>query len=438
MESKQRQLHKGQEEIASDTHRFRVANCGRKFGKTVLSEDEISTCGYSKDGVQIAYIAPTYGEARDIMWNPLKRRTLPIQAIKPNETRLELELNTQDGGKSIVYLKGWESIESLRGMQFDFLVLDEIAKYRNFWAGWHEVLRATLTPRQGKALLISTPRGFNHFYDLYNLEQKNPDYKSFHFTSYDNPYVSPEEIEKVKLELTEDQFAQAYLADFRKLEGLVYKEFNRDKHLVDFVPGKRSTAERILGIVFGYTNPACILLIHKDVDSNYHVVSEWYKSGKTEMEIAEYASSLDARIAYPDPENPRGIEEMKRKGVNVRDVIKGKGSVMGGINKVKELFKQGRLYIHKDCINLIQELETYAFDPDSKDEKPVKENDHAVDALRYALSMNIKSGNKEVTSYMPRLREFETSQSNEPTKGVSHHTPKFREFDNRDYQVRPL
>ena len=412
MELKQRQLHEGQKKIASDTHRFRVANCGRKFGKTVLSEDEISTCGYSKDGIQIAYIAPTYGEARDIMWNPLKKRTTPIQAIKPNETRLELELNTQDKGRSIIYLKGWESIESLRGMQFDFLVLDEVAKYRNFWTGWHEVLRPTLTPRKGTALFISTPKGFNHFYDLYNLQYENDDYTSFHFTSYDNPHIDPEELDKARKEMTEDRFAQEYLADFRKQEGLVYKEFIRDKHvyseLDDF--DKEMLAEPrhvIAGVDFGFTNPAAVLKIKIDSLDNWWIVEEWYKTGKTEAQIAEYIAAQKFNYVYPDPESPSAIKELTDRKVNVREVLKGKDSIQNGINKVRELLKSNKLKIHKDCKNTIAEFETYAY-PDSKDgkneqENPIDLSNHSLDALRYCVMMLFGQGDETISVYKPLM-----------------------------------
>jgi phage terminase large subunit len=76
--------------------------------------------------------------------------------------------------------------------------------------------------------------------------------------------------------------------------------------------------------------------------------------------------------------------------VNVREVIKGKDSIRNGINTIRELFKQRRLFIHESCQNLIWELETYVYeDPKNRkgDEIPVKENDHALDALRYALMM---------------------------------------------------
>src|SRR3990167_7035651 len=113
-----------------------------------------------------------------------------------------------------------------RGKKNDFIIPDEVASYRNFWTGWKEVLRPTLTDTQGEGLFLSTPKGYNHFYDLCNLELIDTDYKSFHYTTYDNPHIPVDEIEKAKKELTEDRFAQEYLADFRKTQGLVYKEFD--------------------------------------------------------------------------------------------------------------------------------------------------------------------------------------------------------------------
>ena len=299
-----------------------------------------------------------------------------------NGSRLEIRI-----GDRMIYLRGWEAIETLRGQAFDFIVIDEIAMMRNFWINWHEVIRPTLTDTQGKVMFISTPKGFNHFYDLFNEEKKDTDYKSFHFTSYDNPYLPVDELDKARKELTEDGFAQEYMADFRKTEGLVYKEFNREQHLVDYIPGNFS--KKILGLDFGYTNPACIISIGIDFDNCYWIIGEWYKTQQTNEQIAQAAQSFQSNEIYPDPERPEGILALTKLQLNVREVIKGKDSVEAGIQKVRELFKQNKIRIHKDCQNLIWELETYRYEDKQPDknikEVPVKENNHAVDALRYAL-----------------------------------------------------
>jgi PBSX family phage terminase large subunit len=383
-------LTKAQSEIAKDRHRFRVVNCGRRFGKTTLSVMEIIGKAYSKRDSKICYIAPTYQQARDIAWQDLKRGCEAI-TLRINDSRLEITVSTQDGGTSTIYLRGWEAIETLRGQRFDFLVIDEIASMRSFWLQWEEVLRPTLTDRKGDALFISTPKGFNHFYDLYNKQATDRDYISFHFTSFDNPHLPVEELNKAKEELPEDRFAQEYLADFRKQQGLVYKEFSRERHLFNPDEVKINSQEKIGGIDFGYTNPCAIIHIVRDYDSNYWVVDEYYQTQKTDAQIAEYAGTCGFNKVYPDPESPSAIAELRKKGIPVRDVVKNKDSIKNGIDKVRELFITGKLKISQKCVNLIWELETYSY-PDKKElrneeEAPIKENDHALDALRYALYM---------------------------------------------------
>ena len=403
-------LHPTQSIVASDTHRFRVVNAGRRWGKTELAVEEMKGFAVAHEDGNVGYIASTFAQARDIAWAKLKAASRPLWEDKPNESRLEViirnqyyndrrpEIITNSGimipWLSRIALRGWEAVESFRGQAFDFLVPDEIAMYRSFWQEWQEVLRPTLTDRRGHGMFISTPKGFNHFYDLYNLQDEDPDYKSFHFTTYDNPYIPVDEIDKAKKELTEDRFAQEYLADFRKTEGLVYKEFDRDNHLFD-EPGFEGedfvTVKLFGGVDFGTTNPAAAIEVRKDRDANYWVRESLYRTGMTDSAVADYVAALRWHEVYPDPESASGCEELRRRGVNVRDVIKAKDSVRNGINVVRELFKANRLYIHKDSRNLIWELETYAYPekkPDhNEEERPIKENDHALDALRYALMM---------------------------------------------------
>lgn len=385
-------LTPAQKKIAIDSHRFRVLSCGRRFGKTTLAIDQMIGRAISSPS-RIAYLAPTFQQARDIAWAQLKR--LCATAAKSiNESRLEIKLPTQSGGESLIILRGWEAIETLRGQQFDLIVIDEVASMRNFWNHWQEIVRPTLTDTRGEGIFISTPKGFNHFFDLFEIEKEDKDFKSFHFSTYDNPFIPTDEIDKAKKELTEDRFAQEYMADFRKMEGLVYKEFSRDAHIFEEEGFEGETFQCVKtfgGVDFGFTNPAAVYTIKKDKDSNYWITDEWYKVGQTDAQIADYVAALKWNECYPDPESASGIEELVRRKVNVRDVIKNKDSIRNGINAVRELFKSNRLYIHSSCKNLIWELETYSY-PDRKPghneyENPIKENDHALDAIRYALSM---------------------------------------------------
>jgi hypothetical protein len=378
-------LNPAQNEIASDLHRFRVVVCGRKFGKTTLDAEEIKGAAIFKNDQRVLYLAPTLGDARRLMWDRL-RREFGQGIIKENDTRLELKVRTLKGGVSDVFLGSWELVNNYRGDEFDFILADEVQDYRNFWVGWQEAMRPTLTPRRGSALFTGTAKGFNHLYDLYNLAYKDTDYRSFHFTTYDNPYIPREEIEKAKQELPEDRFAQEYLAEFKKSEGLVFKEFDRDRHLfTDVIYG---FSEKLAGVDFGFTNPTAVLDM-KVKDGAFYVVHELYRTGMTDEETADYVSANRYNKVYPDPAQPQSIEVMKRKGVNIRDVVKGADSIQAGIDQIRELFKQNKLFIHSSCVNLISELETYSYADKSPyrnaTEKPIDEFNHAIDAMRYVV-----------------------------------------------------
>ncbi len=423
------ELHPAQRQIVSDNHRFRILVCGRKFGKTTLAAEEISGCALAKKDRRVMYMSPTLEDSRRLMWDRLNKKLKNV-IIKSNDTRLELKIRTIDGGESIIFLSSWEKVQDHRGDEFDFIIPDETQDYREFWLGWQEALRPTLTPRKGSALFMGTPKGFNHLYDLFQVEAKDEDYKSFHFTSYDNPYIDPEEIEKAKGELTEDRFAQEYMADFRKTEGLVYKEFNREKNLYDTFDGK--IVERIAGIDFGFTNPCAVLTLIRDSDEGLWVDDEWYKTGKTDAEIAEYVASQQFNKVYADPEAPSAIKELTRAKVNVREVIKNKDSIKNGITKVAELFKSGKLKINRRCQNLIYELETYSY-PDKKDrhnqdENPIKENDHACDALRYPIMM--------MQAYFKQAQQFHPGNMDRTAIPVLKHSTGYPQLGGKPQQAK--
>jgi len=373
-------LHQTQKIVAKSLNRFRVLNCGRRWGKTTLAVEEMKGFVLSaKKEEKICYIAPTYQQARDIAWEAIKREFRPI-ILKINESRLELEVMNKNGERVFIILRGWESIETIRGQHFKFLVLDEVASMRNFLIGWNEVLSPTLIDLRGHALFISTPKGFNHFYDLFNMEGKDENYKSFHFTSYDNPHIPLEELEREKSGKPDDTFAQEYLADFRKSDGLVYKEFSRDRHTFTDLPVK-DFVKTFGGHDFGTTNPAASITIKKDRNAVYWVTDEHYRTGSTDAQQADYVAALHWDECYPDPESASGILELKRRGVNVREVIKNKDSIRNGINTVRELLLSNRLKISKSCESLLWELETYSYPKGrpnhNEDENPIKENDHA-------------------------------------------------------------
>ena len=159
-------LTESQAEIANDLHRFRVLNCGRRFGKTVLAIEEMVGVAIAKKDRRVAYFAPTRDDAREITWAMLTKKCENITTYK-NESLLQLKVMTQDEGESMIALYGWESVQERgkgRGLANDFIVCDEVATYRNFWVGWNEVLSPTLIDNKGSAMFISKPKKNNNNY----------------------------------------------------------------------------------------------------------------------------------------------------------------------------------------------------------------------------------------------------------------------------------
>lgn len=394
------ELTKKQSAVIKNKARYKVLNWGRRSGKTTEFAYEALGTALTVKNAKITYYAQTFGDARDIAWD-IFLQVFGDAIIKKNETLLEIVVKNTVGGTSKISLKGWESVvtsDKGRGTENDLLLIDEVAFCRGFKEYWDTVLEPTLLTTRGRVVFGSTPNGFNDFYDLANQAQRDEDWFYSHATSYDNPHNDKEWLDKKKVEMPEDRFAQEYLADFRKQEGLVYKEFLRSYHLYN---EDIDTKEYLGGVDFGFTNPCGILSVKKDTKGIYWVSEEFYETEKTDQQVAEIVSAKEFNKVYADPENPAGIQELKNKRVNVCEVIKGKDSVKNGINKIRELLKQRRIRIHQSCINLIWEFETYHYPKKrtegNEHELPVKQNDHLLDALRYIVLMD--STTEEIRHY---------------------------------------
>lgn len=383
------QLTDKQNEFILNKSRYKVANWGRRSGKTFLFGYEALGTALSTDNAKVTYYAQTFGDARDIAW-AIFLDIFGEAVVKKNETLLEITLANIHRGTSKVSLKGWESVVTGgkgRGTGNDLILFDEVAFCRAFMDHWIKTLEPTLLTTRGRAVFGSTPNGFNDFYTLSQIAQADPDWFYSHATSYDNPHNSAEDLDKIREKRTDDAFAQEYLADFRKVEGLVYKEFDRNRHLVNEIPVEKIVAKRGF-IDFGHTNPAAIGTIYKDKEDRYYVSNEYYERGKVQSELNQEMLSRKLEAWYPDPAEPDRIEEMRRANLTVMEVSK---DTEAGIDTVKSLFKQNRLFVHRSCVNLIFELENYRYKPNkdgqNSPEEPIKENDHLLDGMRYGLHM---------------------------------------------------
>ena len=389
-------LSKWQTQVWNDTHRFKIIDAGRRSGKSVLAQ--LWTIHKASEEIGVYWIiAPTYRQAKQIHWIGIQQLIPPAIISKKNE--VELSITLVNG--SIIELKGAENPDTLRGVKLRGLVLDEIAAVRNWDWLWSEVLRPTLTDYTAPGLFISSPKGFNHFYDLYQMGQSGgPDYKSWRFTSYDNPYIPSSEIDAAKEELTEDTFHQEYMADFRKYTGLVYKEFDRSIHvkeIPDFVP-----VYYIRGGDLGYRNPTAIPLIAVDKDGIWYQISEIYKRELTPIDLApllkQQRGGKELEYSIIDGK-PGEVKELCDLGEDFIPVTKSSGEtnmtyvqfkikLLAQRLKVKADGKAG-YYVHPSCTETLREFESYRWKEHREAgstglnaiEEPEKAYDHMMDAL---------------------------------------------------------
>jgi len=327
-------FHPSQKIVVSDTHDYRVVNCGRQWGKTTLAVFEMIAYAYSGRGKEIAYFATTFDQARNIAWRMLKDASRPVWSRDPNESRLELFIKTKDGGESRITLRGFENVETARGQQFDFLVIDELAQMRNWEYAWQAILEPTLAFRQGKALFISTPMGFNHFKDLYDLGQgKSAVWKSWTFKSEDNPHLPKDRIERAREQNTPDYFAQEYEADFTRATGLAFKMWNREYNLIPAFEVPKEW-QRGRGFDYGSNDPTASVRVAIDNEDNWYIERCYKEGGQAIRDHANIILAQDYGMGfipiYGDPSGDQWEKEFAQHNVNITPANKVVGQGMRG------------------------------------------------------------------------------------------------------------
>ena len=228
------ELTEAQQTIAFCKKRFRLACTGRRFGKTFLAYAEMFMRATSREatergGITIWYVGNTSDNARRLMWTKYlsNEKYVPARYIaKKHEQRMIL---TFKNGSTISVFTG-EEPDSLRGSAIDFLVMDECAFIRP--QAWQTIYPA-LTDKycDGEALLISSPDGYNWFWEIYNKhlnDGEDSPWAVFHYTTLEGGNVPPEEIERAKQEMSVKEFRKEYLASFETMADRIYEDYDKD------------------------------------------------------------------------------------------------------------------------------------------------------------------------------------------------------------------
>lgn len=215
------QLHPKQLEVFKAKERFKVVAAGRRFGKTRLAAWKLLIWALqnTKSDAWVFYVAPTFQQAKDVVWSMLKELGKDVITAAHENTGV---LTLMNGCR--IGLKGSDRPDTLRGVALAGCVIDEYADMKPFV--FEQIIRPALGDIKGPCLFIGTPKGRNHFYDLYQYAEKETDSEwiSFHFTSYDNPFLDPKEIDNAKKTMSSFAFRQEFLASFEAASSDIFKE----------------------------------------------------------------------------------------------------------------------------------------------------------------------------------------------------------------------
>lgn len=388
-------LSPAQRTIADSTARFRVAICGRRFGKTHLAMREMARWA-SEPNRRVWYVAPTYRQAKQTVWKPLKTKLESLRWIKRvNESDLTIDLVNG----STISLRGADNEDGLRGVGLNALVLDEFSYISH--TAWTEVLRPTLSDTGGQALFISTPAGMSNWaYDLYQRGQQQQDdqWESWQYTTLDGGRVPESEIAAAKHDLDERTFRQEYLASFETFAGVIYYSFSPRSNVTTVEIPDPERVPLYIGCDFNI-NPVTAVIAVRTGDG-LHVIDEVSIMTSNTDELADEICQRyprNRKIAFPDPAGAQ--RKTSAGGRTDHTILQNRGfeikyrhqhpAVRDRINAVNSLLRATdgtvKLTIDPGCRHLIDCLSKQIYKQGTSIPDKDSGYDHMNDALGYMV-----------------------------------------------------
>ena len=318
--------------------RFAVLVCHRRWGKTVFAVMELilAAAFTEKSDFRGAYIAPFRKQAKDVTWDYFKRFAGKMPGVSFNET--ELTVSFPNGARITLY--GADNAEALRGLYFDYVVLDEVADMKPHV--WGEIVRPTLADRRGRALFIGTPKGMNLFFELYNRGLSGGDsaWKSMVFRASDTvnkiPWITQEELDCAQNDLTDAQYRQEFECDFNAScdnmlipLDLIYKAKGKHLREEDYIK-----APLVFGVdVARFGGDACVIQKRRGLAAFPY----WRRAGVDNMTFASilHRMILDERPDAVFIDSGRGegvIDRLRQLGDVVIEVPFGGQALDHGVN----------------------------------------------------------------------------------------------------------
>lgn len=384
--------HAKQLELHNCKKRFAIASFGRQSGKSTCAINHMLKSGWENPGTKYWFVSPTFAQSK-VMYRRLYAMLWTCRDVMLRKSDTELRINLINGSE-LRFVSG-EVLDNLRGETLDGAIIDEVREQHSEL--WPMVIRPMLATTKGWCWFVSTPNGYDHFYDLAQKAKEDPDWELFTAPSTANPLFSIEEFEAAKRTLSEPQFAQEILAEFRSLlAGKVYYAYS-DANLTEecpFMAGRQWSPYHsvILGPDFN-VNPMRWNLgqfaynkfwwfdeIHLN-DSNTPEAAgllrdkimimrdQGFRSMEAEVVICGDASGNARSTKGNDSDYDIIKQVLKASGIRYRDVTpEANPSIKDRVNAVNAKLKSASgeigMFIHKtNCRYLIKDFERVVWKP---------------------------------------------------------------------------
>lgn len=403
-------LSRPQQTISESEARFRVAICGRRFGKTFLAINEIGKIARFPNKL-IYTVYPTYRQAKTVLWTQLCTRLRDINWVKKvNETDLTIILKNN----SRISLRGADNFDSLRGVGLDAVIMDEFQLTDQ--RAWTEVLRPTLSDKQGSALFIGTPYGTaNWAYDLYQrgLDVTEHEWESFQYTTIDGGNVPESEIESARRDLDIRTFRQEYLATFEDYANRIFYAFDRKENVREYT--EPVPAQIFVGMDFNVGGMSATMFArHGDI---IHAFDEIYLPSSNTQEVAEEIRRrypTQRIVVYPDPAGA-ARKTSAASGVTDHVILRNAGFVVrvphahnpvrDGINAVNSKLCSAAgvrtFFVSPRCKKTIESLDKHCYKEGTAIPDKDSGHDHFTDAVRYYIDYDFPV-KRDAAPYTPQ------------------------------------
>ena len=342
---------------------------------------------------QTAYVGPFLNQSKRVAWEYLKHFSAPVTiGINVQDHTIELI----NGGK--VMLLGSDNLQALRGAYFDDLAIDETGDHRP--SAWTSILRPTLSDYNGSALFCGTPRGLNHFWEIYRRAQEDPEWDCWTLRASQTGILPDSELQQAKSDMSEDEYQREYECSFEASHaGAFYSRELREAREQGRIGEFPIDPSRPLNFVadLGYTD-ACSWWVWQEMPDHIRIVHYYETNGRSIQHYIEWLHGWRSRgfqmgeVYLPHDARAKSlqtgrsiVEQVLQAGITPRIVTN--MDIMDGIEAARVMFKHFRFNQSETGDGVACLL---AYQRDYDEDRKVYSNrprhdwsSHGADSLRY-------------------------------------------------------